>query len=206
MKTANRFNLSDEYWEKLSPKSRELFQIIRPIVSPTYAVDQELSGVERMLSRFSADLESVGGRLELEPDFQRGHVWTDEQRSAYMESFIRGRAPKRILFNCPGWVSSRSANSGDIADSHMQCIDGLQRLTAMRMFMRDEVEVFGGLTATLLADTPFSPKRILNMFSIAIYEINNRHDLLQFYLDLNSGGTVHTQAELERVRKLMKPT
>jgi hypothetical protein len=37
-----------------------------------------------------------------------------------------------------------------------------------------------------------------------IYAITRRRDLLQFYLDLNAGGTVHTTDELARVRALLK--
>ncbi|PWB21352.1 DUF262 domain-containing protein [Comamonas sp. JNW] len=198
----NKFNLRDEYWNSLSDKDRELYHIIRPIPSAAYTVDQELSRVDPMLKCWSDDLESAGGQLELEPDFQRGHVWTPEQRTAYMESFLRGRAPKRILFNCPGWISNHT-KGGDIKQSHMQCIDGLQRLTTMRLFMRDEVQVFGGITASLLNGTSFDPRRTGNMFNIAIYEFNTRRDLLQFYLDLNSGGTVHSKNELARVKALL---
>jgi len=28
--------------------------------------------------------------LEMNPDFQRGHVWNDEQRSKYVEYILRG--------------------------------------------------------------------------------------------------------------------
>ena len=39
------------------------------------------------------------------------------------------------------------------------------------------------------------------------FHINNlqtRAEVLQWYLDFNSGGTMHTQDELNKVRKLLK--
>lgn len=60
-------------------------------------------------------MEGLGGSFELNPDFQRGHVWTDSQRTAYAEAFIR-KATGRILFNCPGW--SKAYLEGDIQQQH----------------------------------------------------------------------------------------
>lgn len=192
-------NLSDQYWDRLSDSDKALYQRIRPLVAATYEVDVGLSQVEAFLARQAEDMTAMGGLMELEPDFQRGHVWTQEQRVRYVESFIRGQAPNLIMFNCPGW--SRGKEKGDIPSHHFQCIDGLQRLTTLRMFMKGELTVFDGLTAASLTGTPFDPKRM--RIRVGVYEFCSRAELLQFYLDLNAGGTVHAQEELERVRGLL---
>lgn len=192
-------DLSEQYWGRLSDSDKALYAPIRPVAAATYEVDIGLSQIESFLSRQDEDMRSMGGILELEPDYQRGHVWTAEQRVRYVESLIRGRAPNLILFNCPGWT--RGKKPGDIPEHHFQCIDGLQRLTTLRMFMRDEVQVFDGLTASALLGTPFDPKRL--RIKVGVYEFATRAELLQFYLDLNAGGTVHPSEELDRVRALM---
>lgn len=84
----------------------------------------------------------------------------------------------------------------------MQCIDGLQRLTAIRRFAANQLVIFGGETAESLAGTAFSPKRMRFMFTIKVFAFERRTDLLGLYLDLNAGGTVHSEAELARVRLL----
>lgn len=193
------FDLSDRYWDGLTPQGRELYRLIRPMPKAAYTVDQHLSTLETFLTSTMKEVTSEGGRFELEPDFQRGHVWTKEQGSRYMESFLRGSAPRLVLFNCPGYARGGGA-AGDVGSSTFQCIDGLQRLTAIRRFMAGELTVFGGISVSQLVDTPFDPRRFT--IQLAIYEFTDRAELLQFYLDLNGGGVVHTQAELDRVRKL----
>lgn len=43
-------------------------------------------------------------KLNFDPDYQRGRVWTSEQRSAYVEFIMRGgTAARDLIFNCPGW-------------------------------------------------------------------------------------------------------
>lgn len=40
-------------------------------------------------------------------------------------------------------------------------------------------------------------------WTMEVFNIASRADLLQFYLDLNSGGVVHTPEELSRVGGLL---
>lgn len=192
------FDLSDGYWSRLKPEHQALYLRVRPMPTATYTVDVGLNHIESWLKGLQDDMVTMNGSFELEPDFQRGHVWTLEQRTRYMESFIRAAAARTIMFNCPGW--NREGGAGDINSHTFQCIDGLQRLTAIRRFMADEVPVFDGLVASMLEGTPFDPVRM--RIQVAIYEFRWRADLLQFYLDHNSGGTVHPKSELDRVRLL----
>ncbi len=75
--------------------------------------------------------------LDLSPEFQRGHVWTEEQRILYVEYILRGGEGGRDLcFNRYGW-------SGRVgADGPYEILDGLQRLTSAMMFMRGELPAF----------------------------------------------------------------
>lgn len=194
------FDLSDQYWASLSPKAQALYGLIRPQPKAAYTVDVHLNNMEDFFQKQAAELAAcMGGEFELEPDFQRGHVWADAQRISFIEALLRGTAPTRILFNCPGWQRN-DAEGGDIRPYTFQCVDGLQRLTSVRKFMAGEFTIFGGLSAEDLKSTPFSLGRF--RFQFCVYEFKHRSELLQFYLDLNEGGTVHTQSELDRVRQL----
>jgi hypothetical protein len=191
-------DLSDEYWASLSDKEKSLYGLIRPMARATYQVDLRLAYIEEFIAEQSEHCRSMGGSFELDPDFQRGHVWTREQQVRYIESLIRGIAPRLIIFNCPGWT--RRDLVGDIPEQTFQCVDGLQRLTAVRSFMKGEFGVFGDMKVSDFKGTPFDPGRYT--LQASIYEFSRRADLLQFYLDLNSGGTIHSTDELDRVRAL----
>jgi len=197
------YDLPDSYWNGLSARDQALYGVVRPMPNAAYTSDWIISGLEKTLERMAEDQQSVGGSFELEPDFQRGHVWSDAQRAAFIESFLRKTAPALILFNCPGWSRSGQA-SGEVADipeNTFQCVDGLQRLTAVRKFMAGEFTVFGGLGVKDLQGSPFDLGRC--RLQMAVYEFNNRADLLNFYLQLNTGGTPHGPEELARVRELL---
>jgi len=147
--------------------------------------------LEQMLETYTD-----GFGLELNPDFQRGHVWTDEQRSAYCEWILQGgRSGKDIFFNCPGW-----SGGGGRGNMNMVCVDGLQRLTAVRMFMKDEVTIFGG---SVFSDFDDSPGMLIADFIFHVNDLPTRAEVLQWYIDLNSGGTVHRPYEIEKVRELL---
>ena len=73
--------------------------------------------------------------LQLNPDFQRGHVWTEEQQIKFLEFILQGGKTGRTLyFNDPYWHSVRPKTG--YAD--FVCVDGLQRITAIQRFMNDE--------------------------------------------------------------------
>lgn len=193
--------VSEYHWRSLSDADRALYRAVRPMPSDAYTVDVKLNQVERFLEQQQADLALVGGELELEPAFQRGHVWGEEQRSRYMEAMLRRHAPTEIRFNCAGW-SSGSTTGGDLARHRLQCVDGLQRLTAMRLFAAGELVVFGGLRRRDLDGSPFDAK--LYTFTVTVFEFIWEEELLQFYLDLNEGGTPHSAEELSRVRRMLE--
>lgn len=67
--------------------------------------------------------------LQLNPDFQRGHVWTEDQQVKFLEFILRGGKTGRTLyFNDPYWHSCRPKTGY----SDFVCVDGLQRITAIQ--------------------------------------------------------------------------
>lgn len=146
----------------------------------------EWGALKMTLEQFSKEQE-----VHLDPDFQRGHVWTQLQKQRYIEYCLRnGKCANRIIFACEGWNSSGS--------NPWYLVDGLQRITAVQEFLEDKVEAFGfkfsEYTGTL---------RIHQRFDVKIVD-TDRKGMLQLYLDLNAGGTPHAEREIERVRKLLE--
>lgn len=156
------------------------------------------------------DLRFIEGTLEhwrddyglnLEPDFQRGHVWTVPQQIKFLEYLIRGGKVPPLLFNSPAWAGSITSSNSDLSEE-IVIVDGLQRLTSIIKFINNELPVFGN---NFLDD--FSDKRKL-LFSVTIeYTVNclqTRKELLQWYLEMNEGHIAHSQEEIDRVRNLIK--
>ena len=172
-----------------------LVSIINPVQAAERNMDYPWPDVAHYLTKMG---QGYGG-LDMSPDFQRGHKWTPEQQVRFIESALRGAAPRNsfmIQFNCPNW------NEDDIPSDlprGLQCIDGLQRYTAVQAFMSGELQPFG-LTLHDLQGSKFSPDRI--HFHVGIFVFQKKVDLLNHYLDFNGAGVAHEPAELERVRAM----
>ncbi|WP_176000186.1 DUF262 domain-containing protein [Burkholderia vietnamiensis] len=178
------------------PKTNdELLAIIRPLPQARYEVDTHWG----MLDKTLADMTKDYG-LELNPDYQRGHVWTSAQQQAYVEGVLRGAistAGLTIQFNCPTFESRLLASDRDLPDG-FQVMDGLQRLTAVREFMAGNVHPFG-LTLDDLAGTSFTPKGMAYRLRFAVFCFQYKIDVLEHYLALNRGGTPHSDDEIARI-------
>ena len=60
-----------------------------------YAVDYP---IDRLISFLEDEIRDYG--LQLNPEFQRGHVWTRKQQIAYVEFLLRGgRTGRDLYFN-----------------------------------------------------------------------------------------------------------
>jgi hypothetical protein len=140
--------------------------------------------------------------IDLDPDFQRGNVWTKKQRVAYMEYLVKGgTASYFIQWNSPVIQSAYRRGDGDL-DNTLILVDGKQRITTALMFLDDEIKVFGHK----LSD--FEDKWEVLMptsirFRMCINNLKARADLLRWYLELNEGGTVHSRSEMNRVHQLL---
>jgi len=115
-----------------NPRFRDIPQFTQ---TANYNVDVSWKYLENHLESYNKDQRSDDG-LQLEPDFQRSHVWDNYKRTCYVEYILRGGyAAREIYFNHPGWQRDYK---GDFV-----LVDGLQRLTAVRMFLAGKIEAFG---------------------------------------------------------------
>ena len=153
--------------------------------------------IERTLSDYRDDYG-----LNLTPAFQRGHVWSHEQQTHYIENTIRGLvsdSQRTIIFTSAEWDGKGII--GDL-DRTVMCVDGLQRLTAVREFMNGEIHPFG-LSLSDLTDTKYDPSRTLYSLHFQMFSFKHTRDLLQYYIGINSGGTPHTVEEIQRVKSML---
>lgn len=157
------------------------------MTAPSYRVSVDWGYLEKHLEHYAKY------ELDLSPDYQRGHVWSEAKQIAYVEYKVKGgQGSDCLLWNHPNWMGSFKGT--------LELVDGKQRLEAVRKFMRNELPIFGG---NYLKD--FDNQRYFTRidFVFMVNDLKTRELTLQWYLDLNSGGVVHTDEELGKVKQLL---
>jgi len=146
--------------------------------------------LHRGLRWIDQQVEECG--LDLFPDFQRLHVWTEEQQVAWLEFFLRGGKTGRVFyFNHPGWMTT--------FEGDMVLVDGKQRIQAIRRFINNEIRVFG----SLFSEYTDSPRLIVITLKMNVNNLKTRADVLRWYIEMNAGGTPHTEEEIEKAMRLL---
>jgi hypothetical protein len=169
------------------PKFRNIPQFTR---DGNYRVDVSWEYLEEQLRQWHHP--EAGETLDMDPDFQRGHVWTEEQQIRYCEFVLRGGVGGNVIYwNNPSW--------GKGYDQPTQLVDGKQRITAVLRFLRNEIPVFGYFRRDYTDRTDI----IRTRFTFVVNDLKTRREVLQWYLDLNTGGTIHTSDEIEKVQRLL---
>ena len=159
------------------------YQVNYPIVSLVKYIEEEV--------------ETMG--LQLNPEFQRGHVWTEEQQIAWIEYHLRGgKSGNTIYLKHPFWRSIREPRESEYKD--YVCVDGLQRITAAQRFIHNELKVFGSYYKEFEDGMRVLPQTMI----LNVNDLKTEKEVLQWYVDMNAGGTPHTDEEIERVKKMIK--
>jgi len=173
-------------------KFSDLDQLVY-VQSPTCA---SLDYVEHMLDRWNA---SYG--LDLNPDFQRGHVWSESQQAKFIEYLAKGGKCPTIMFNSP--VFGGYLSTGKMSEE-VVLVDGKQRLTAVLKFINNNLAIFGGVFIDDFEDK----ERFLKSTDImyVVNKLQTRKELLQWYIEINEGQVAHTLEEITRVKCLLEST
>jgi hypothetical protein len=169
------------------------FQDIPQFPRAYYHVNVALDYLKDTLEQW--DSPELGNPLILNPEFQRGNVWNNSQKTAFLEYFFKGGVTGRdIYFNCSEWGSGYKAP--------IYCVDGLQRLTAALDFVNNKIKVYGAYRN----EYTDHPRITVNSFSFHMLKIKNKKELLKIYLDFNSAGVKHSKKELNRITKMIEDT
>jgi hypothetical protein len=153
-----------------------------------YSIDARL---DYLVNDWIPDEQELG--LQLDPDFQRGHVWNHSQQVAYIEYLLKGgTSGKELYFN-------NTLRESTFCEGSYVCVDGLQRITAIQLFVTNKIKVFG----CLLNEFEGLIKTDLPRMTININDLGTRKQVLTWYLQMNTGGTVHADEEIARVKALL---
>lgn len=139
--------------------------------------------------------ERGGCKLDMNPEFQRAHVWTEAQQRAYVEYALKGGSSGReIYFNCVGWQNSFKGP--------FVLVDGKQRLEAVLKFLRNELAVFdGNYFKDFTGHLPTTAA-----FNFNVNDLPTMKEVLTWYLEMNTGGTPHTKEEIDKVKTMLTKT
>lgn len=140
---------------------------------------------------FASNEYGVGNPLGLRvvmgyflPTWQRGLVWTEAQKVAFIESAWRGLSLGTYTYNQAGLHSPY--------DNLL--IDGQQRLHAVECYLDDQFPVFG----YRWSEVTIVDRRFWEMtchFSSYVTETEDESYLREYYNLTNFGGTAHKETE-----------
>jgi len=170
------------------PSFRDIPQFTR---SANYRIDVSWNYLPEFLY---GEVKNYG--LDLNPNFQRNHVWTRDQQVKYVEYILRGGTfGKEVYLNAPnqklGGVGHQYKNGWFVL------VDGLQRITAVLAFLNNEFPIFG---ENLYRHYTDRLDTINHSFSWHVNDLKTIEEVYEWYIALNSGGTVHTEEEIAKVR------
>lgn len=130
------------------------------------------------------------------PEYQRDDVWSDHQKSLFIESLLIG-LPIPYIF-----VADVDETKEKDADGRIEIIDGSQRTRTIYQFRKDNLTLHGlerlpSLEGACYSDLPPARQRRFNRTSIRLIELKDiNEDGRRLMFDrLNSGGTQLTDME-----------
>lgn len=151
----------------------------------TYRVDIPIAGIPRFVEQYGIDMD---------PDYQRGYVWTREQKRQFVGAVLQNHNSIPIF-----WFNTLSVGKAEV-------VDGKQRLSAILGWLNGDYdavcpcgESFAFADADVIGERNLDMMTVLKMHFVEL----TRPDVLRFYLALNSGGTVHKPKDLNRVRRML---
>lgn len=163
------------------------FKDIKQFPYCNYKIDLPWNVLKENISHYTQKYN-----LNLNPDFQRDYVWNETQQIKYCEYILKGGASGRDLyFNHPGWMTS--------FEGEYVIVDGKQRLSAALKFFNNEIKIFDTYYKDY-EDRLFTTRA---MFTWHIATLKTQKEILEWYLDFNSGGTIHTEEELNKVKTMI---
>lgn len=168
------------------------FSDVKQFPRSNYHVSMEWQYLGKWIKEHQSNLG-----LELNPEFQRGHVWTLKQQKRFIEfCMMSGTSALNVYFNHPGWMSDWDKHKGY---RDFVCVDGLQRITAVLAFLDNKVPVFGGNY-----NSDFDRiGRSVCVLNVNIASLQSEEEVLEWYLSINAGGTVHSEKDLTKVRMML---
>lgn len=167
-------------------------------------------------ARQAAELVSnvTNGELDLNPPYQRGPVWTLDQRQNLIRSMLLGIPVPAVILNAR-WQSATWDQGPSWA-----CVDGRQRIETMCQWMADELPIPASWIEPAMVDATFDTddgpylnykhltmagRRITRgrfLIPVAEAQVDTVEEEAAIYLLVNGAGTAQSAGDLERAARI----
>lgn len=173
-----------------------------PFSKQYYSVDFPLTSILRSLPMYTHWEEADKDRIrqngnhaeyvaEITPVFQRANnQWTHEMQVSFVENVLSGMRTTIFLFGI-------NYNTTDV--STCELLDGLQRMTALSLFLDGKLRVFGEYS---VKEYPLALLK-RNHLNVRVYDFATLQEAVQFYIDMNRNIT-HSPTDIEKAEKYIR--
>jgi hypothetical protein len=156
--------------------------------------NQDINGLLTKFFHFGVDLN---------PEYQRGNVWSDEQKELLIDSIY-----KRINIGSFVFVEKKWFHNNDVTDYMYEILDGKQRYTAILDYIMGKFPYHGKYYHEL---SPVTRNEFENC-QVLIGELQldkntseyNKKKVLEQFIRLNECGTTMDKSIIENARKIME--
>lgn len=182
------------HWHSVNPVVDNPFLIeIKP--SDVFYSNQSISGLLDKYFHFGIDVN---------PEYQRGNVWTEEQKVKLIDSIFNNINIGSFVFVEKKWFTDEH----EITSEMFEILDGKQRLTAIIDYVSSKFPYKGKYWHEL---SPYSQSQFENQ-GILVGEMKlnrkdkeyNRKQVIEQFVRLNEGGTSMDKEILYKAKKMIE--
>jgi len=156
------------------------FLDIKQMTRANYVVNIFWKDLPKYLDRLKDE-----DNLNMSPEYQRGYVWSEKQKIAFIEYCLKGgRSWLNIYLNSPNWMWA--FKEGAI----MEIVDWKQRISAVLDFLDNKIKVFWYYHKEYWG-------KVYCDFIININNLSSDLEVVNWYLDMNTWWSAHTDEDLK---------
>lgn len=181
-----------------------------------------LSASDRQVRELARSFRETFG-LDLQPPYQRGRVWSEDQKVALIRSWLTGTPTGVVILNdrtTTEWVDANGYDPVERGEAMYACIDGQQRISTAIDWFNDQLAVpaswFDTEDVTTTEDTVDGPyvrwsgltlprqRHFANraQLAVAVARVATVQDEAAIYLLVNGGGTPQTDSDMNNAAKI----
>lgn len=135
--------------------------------------------------------------------YQRGHVWTLENKQALIESIYNGVDCGKIIVRERDWNEIDMLEAKGLAIAFFDVVDGKQRLTALNEFVTDVFPDARGNYFSDLSDHAQNKFGQSQLISYTQMKPNTKDaDVIKTFLRMNFSGVPQSKEHLEHLRSI----
>ena len=137
------------------------------------------------------------GFMDLSPEYQRGFVWSPEQKKEYIMALLKSRAEIEPTF-IQEYINEHE---------HYEVVDGKRRLSSIFGFINDEFPLEDGTFFSQLSEKDVEKILHFNVEYTRFISFSDKipYDFkLELFLEINAKGTEMSKEQIKKVEDMLK--